>query len=144
MVHNSYIFSNINSWHRAYTIASKTGTYFGKKRDFLQGSCYVNTFKGAHQYAYFLKLYIILYFRASFQLFSNILTSFRRGDFIPTRKGITEILTQNRQSFCKRRSKSFIEKLSDFTFAVDFGHEKNSLFRAFYFRNQLKSFWARQ
>ena len=108
----------------AYTIALKTGTYFGKIRNFLQGSCYVNTVKGAYEYAYFLKLYIILYFRASFQLFSNILTSFRRGDFISTGKGITEILTQIRQSFCKCRSKSFIEKLSDFTFAVDFGHEK--------------------
>ena len=126
----------------AYTIALKTGTYFGKIRNFLQGSCYVNTVKGAYEYAYFLKLYIILYFRASFQLFSNILTSFRRGDFIPTRKRITEILTQIRQSFCKRRSKSFIEKLSDFTFAADFGHEKNSLFGTFYFRNQL--IWARQ
>ena len=92
MVHNSYIFSNINSWHTAYTIASKTGTYFGKKRDFLQSSCYVNTFKGAHLYAYFLKLYVILYFRASFQLFINILTSFTRGDFIPTRERTTEIL----------------------------------------------------
>ena len=95
-----------------------------------------------HQYAYFLKVYITLYVPASFQLFSNILTSFRRGDFIPTRKRITEILTQIRQSFCKRRSKSFIEKLSDFTFAADFGHEKNSLFGTFYFRNQL--IWARQ
>ena len=142
MVHNPYIFININIWHTAYTIALKTGTCFGKKRDFLQGSCYVNTFKGAHYYAYFLKLYTILYFCASFQLFSNILTSFRRGGFIPTRKGITEILTQIRQSFCKRRSKSFIEKLSDFTFAADFGHEKNSLFGTFYFRNQL--IWARQ
>ena len=117
------------------------GTYFRKKWNFLQGSCYVNTFKGAHWYACFLKLYIILYFRASFQLFSNILTSFRRGDLIPTRKGITEILTQIRESFCKRRSKSFIEKLSYFTFAVDFGREKNSLFGTFYFRNQL--IWER-
>ena len=48
MVHNSYIFININSWHTACTIASETGTYFGKKHDFLQGSCYVNTFKGVH------------------------------------------------------------------------------------------------
>ena len=99
MVHNPYIFININIWHTAYTIALKTGTCFGKKRNFLQGSCYVNTFKGAHYYAYFLKLYIILYFCASFQLFSNILTRFRRGDFIPTRKGINEILTKIRQSF---------------------------------------------
>ena len=142
MVYNSYIFININSRHTASTIALKAGTYVGKKRDFLQGSCYVNTFKGAHQYAYFLKLHIIICFRASFQLFSNILTSFRRGDFIPTRKGITEILTQIRQSFCKRRSKSFIEKLSNFTFAVDFGHEKNSILGTFYFRNQL--IWALQ
>ena len=48
MVHNSYIFININFWHTAYTIALKTGTYFGKNRDFLQGSSYVNTFKGIH------------------------------------------------------------------------------------------------
>ena len=81
--------------------------------------------------------YITLYFRASFHHFSNILTSFRRGDFIPTRKRTTEILTQIRQSFCKRRSKSFIEKLSDFTFAADFGHKKNCLLGTFYFRNQL-------
>ena len=80
---------------------------------------------------------MILYFRASFWLFSNILTSFRRGGFTPTRKRTTEILTQIRPSFCKRRSKSFIEKLSDFTFAADFGHEKNSLFGPFYFQNQL-------
>ena len=126
----------------AYTIALKTGTCFGKIRNFLQGSCYVNTVKGAYEYAYFLKLYIILYFRASFQLFSNILTSFRRGDFISTGKGIIEILTQIRQSFCKCRSKSVKEKVSDFTFAVDFGHEKNSLIGTFYFRNQL--IWARQ
>ena len=46
MVHNSYFFININFWHTAYTIASKTGTYFGKKRDFLQGIGYLNTFKG--------------------------------------------------------------------------------------------------
>ena len=39
MVHNSYIFININSWHTANTIAS---------RDFLQGSFHANTFKGAH------------------------------------------------------------------------------------------------
>ena len=32
----------------AYTIALKMGTYFGKNRDFLQGSCNVNTFKGVH------------------------------------------------------------------------------------------------
>ena len=55
---------------------------------------------------------------------------------------MTEILTQISQSFCKRRSKSFIEKLSDFTFAADFGHEKNSLFETFYFQNQLP--WAPQ
>ena len=83
------------------------------------------------------KLYITLYFRASFHLFSKILTSFRRDDFIPTGKRITEILTQIRQSFCKRTSKYFIEKLSDFTIAADFGHEKNSFFGTFYFRNQL-------
>ena len=110
MVHSSYIFININSCHTAYTIAWKTGTYFGKKRDFSRGS-YVNKFKGAHQYAYFLKLYITLYSSASFQLFSNI-RSFRRGDFISVKKQITEILTQIRQSFCKRKSKSFIEKIS--------------------------------
>ena len=121
-------------WKRAHSLA--------KSAICLQGNCYLNTFKGAHLYAYFLKLYIILYFRASFQLFSNILTSFRWGDFIPARKGIAEIVTQIRQRFCKRRSKSFIEKLSDFTFAADFGHEKNSLFGTFYFRNQL--IWARQ
>ena len=132
MVHNSYIFININSWHTAYTIALKTGTYFDKERDFLQGSCYVNTFKGPSNMLFLFKLYITLYFRASFQLFSNILTSFRRGDFIPT-----EILNQIRQSFCKCISKSFIQKLSDFTFASDFSHEKNSLFGTFYFRNQL-------
>ena len=77
--------------------------------------------------------YITLYFRASFHHFSNILTSFRRGDFIPTRKRTTEILTQIRQSFCKRRSKSFIEKLSDFTFAADFGHKKELFIRDFLF-----------
>ena len=110
MDHFSYIFLNINSWHMAYTIALKTGTYFGKKRDFLQGCCYVNRFKGAHWYAYFLKPHIILYFRASFQLFSNILTSFRRGDFIPTRIQITEILTQIRQSFLQTQIKIFYRK----------------------------------
>ena len=78
-----------------------------------------------------------LYFCASFQLFSNILTSFRRGDFILTRKGITEILTQIRQSFGKRRSKSFIEKLSEFTFAADFGHEKKQFIWDFLFLEQV-------
>ena len=29
-------------------MASQTATYFGKKRDFLQDSCYINTFKGDH------------------------------------------------------------------------------------------------
>ena len=111
MVHSSYIFININSCHTAYTIAWKTGTYFGKKRDFSRG-IYINKFKRAHQYAYFLQLYITLYFSASFQLFSNIRTSFRRGDFIPVKKQITEILTQITQSFRKRKSKSFIEKIS--------------------------------
>ena len=48
MVRNSYIFININSWHAAYSIASKTGTYFGKKRDLLQSNGYVNTFKSPH------------------------------------------------------------------------------------------------
>ena len=48
MVHNLYIFININCWDTAYTIDLKTGTYFGKKRNFLKGLCYVNTFKGAH------------------------------------------------------------------------------------------------
>ena len=87
--------------------------------------------------------YVILYFRASFQLFSHILTSFRPGCFIPTRKRNTEIFTQIRQSFCRRRWKPFIEKLSDFTFATDFGHEKkNSLFGTFYFQSQV--IWARQ
>ena len=43
-----------------------------------------------------LKLYIILYFRASFQVFSNILTRFRRGGFTPSRKRTTEIPTQIR------------------------------------------------
>ena len=109
-------------------MASQTGTYFGKKRDFLQDSCYINTFKGDHYYAYIMKLCINLYFRASFWLFSNILTSFRRGCFTPTRKWTTEILTQIRPSFCKRRSKSFIEKLSDFTFAVNFGYEKKTVY----------------
>ena len=98
---------------------------------------YIQFQKISMVFAYFLKLYIILYLRASFQYFSNILTSFRRGDFILTRKRITEILTQIRQSFCKRRSKSCIEKLSGFTFAAGFGYEKNSLFGTFYFRNQL-------
>ena len=46
MVYNSYIFININFWYTAYTIASKTGTYFGKKHDLLQSNGYVNTFKG--------------------------------------------------------------------------------------------------
>ena len=116
MVHNSYIFSNINSWHRAYTITSKTGTYFAKKRDFLRGSCYVNTFKGAQQYAYFLKLYIIHYFRASFQLFSNILTSLTRDDFIPTRKRATEILTLIRQRFWKRHFNIFYKNIPKYFF----------------------------
>ena len=31
----------------AYTTDLKTGSYLGKKRDFLQGSCYVNAFEGA-------------------------------------------------------------------------------------------------
>ena len=93
--------------------------------------------RGPSNMLFLFKLYITLYFRASFQLFSNILTSFRRGDFILTREWITEILNQIRQSFCKCISKSFIQKLSDFTFASDFSHEKNSLFRTFYFRNQL-------
>ena len=93
MVHNAYIFININ-WHTAHTIASKTGTYIGKRQDFLQGSCYANTFKEDHKYAYFLKLYLILYFRASFQLFINILTGFRRRNFIPTRLQAAERLTQ--------------------------------------------------
>ena len=121
------------------------GTYFGKRRHFFQSSCYVNTFKGVQYYAYFLKLYLNLYFCASFQLFSNILTSFIRGHFIPTRKRTADTLTQityTHPSFCKRRSKSIIEKLSDFTFPADFGHEKNSLFGTFHFRNQL--IWARQ
>ena len=144
IVHNSCIFSNINSWHRAYTIASKTDTCFGKKRDFLQGSCYVTTLKGAHQYAYFLKLYTILYVRASFQLFSNILTSFTRGDFITIRKRTTEILTQIRQRFWKRRSKSFVEKLSDFTFVVDFGHEKTVYLWLFFFPVRKVSFTKRR
>ena len=48
MVQNSYIFININFWHTAYGIAFKTGTYFAKKRDILQDSCYVNTFKGGN------------------------------------------------------------------------------------------------
>ena len=48
MVHNSYIFIDINSWHTAYTIASKTGTYFCKKCDLLQSKGYVNTFKEVH------------------------------------------------------------------------------------------------
>ena len=82
---------------------------------------------------YFLKLHIIIYFRASFQHFSNILTSFRRGDFIPTKKQITEILTQIRQTFCERRSKSFLKKLSDFTFAANFAYQKNNLFGTFFF-----------
>ena len=132
MVHNAYIFININ-WHAAHTIASKTGTYISKRKDFLQGSCYVNTFKEDHRYAYFLKMYLILYFRARFQLFINILTSFRRGDFIPTRKQTAERLTQIKQSFCKRRSKFFIDKISDFTFAADFGHETNSFIWDFSF-----------
>ena len=80
----------------ASTKASKTGTYFGKKYDFLQSNGYVNTFMGAHYYDYFLKLYIVLYFPASFQVFSNILTSFRRVDFTPTRKRNTEITTKIR------------------------------------------------
>ena len=118
-------------------LALKTGIYSGEKRDFLQGSCQVNTFKGVHQYPYFLKLYIFLSFRASFQLFSNILKSFRWDDFIPAKKRITEMLTQIIQSFCKRRINSFIVKLPDFTLAADFGHEKSNLFGTFYFQNQL-------
>ena len=43
-----------------------------------------------------------------------------------------------RQSFSKRRSKPFIEKLSDFIFAVDFGHGKNSLFEGFIFSKPVK------
>ena len=96
MVHNSCIFIKIKSRHTPYTIALKTGTYFGKKCDFLQSNGYVKPFKGAHGYVYFLKLYIILYFRASFQVFSNILTRFRRGGFNPSRKWTTEIPTQIR------------------------------------------------
>ena len=43
-----------------------------------------------------------------------------------------------RQSFGKRRSKPFIGKPSDFTFAVDFGHGKNSLFEGFIFSKPVK------
>ena len=43
MVHNSYIFININFWHTAYTIALKMDTYFGKKRDLLQRSIVMST-----------------------------------------------------------------------------------------------------
>ena len=65
--------------------------------------------------------------------------SFRRVDFIPANKRTAEILTQIKQSLCKRKSKSFIEKPSDFTFAADVGHEKNSLFGTFHFQ----LIWAR-
>ena len=64
MVHNSYIFVDINSRHTAHTIASKTGTYFGKRRDFL-------------------KLSLILYFRASFQ---EQYRKFYMGWFYPHQK----------------------------------------------------------
>ena len=52
IVHNSYIFININNifdinfWHAAYTIASKIDIHFGKKRGLLQSNDYVHTFKG--------------------------------------------------------------------------------------------------
>ena len=65
MVHNSYIFININSRHTAHTIASKTGTYFRKRRDFL-------------------KLSLILYFRASFQ--EQYRNKFYMGWFYPHQK----------------------------------------------------------
>ena len=48
MMDNSYTFININSCYTVYTVALKTGTYFGKKHNFLQSNGYVNTFKGAH------------------------------------------------------------------------------------------------
>ena len=54
MVDNWYTFFNINNifdinfWHTAYTIASKIGTHFGKKRNLLQSNGYVHTFKGDH------------------------------------------------------------------------------------------------
>ena len=41
-------------------------------------------------------IYNYLYFCASFQAFSNILQSFRRGNSTPTRKQTTEIPTQIR------------------------------------------------
>ena len=65
MVHNSYIFVDINSRHTAHTIASKTGTHFGKRRDFL-------------------KLSLILYFRASFQ--QQYRNKFYMGWFYPQQK----------------------------------------------------------
>ena len=37
--------------YTAYTIALKTGTYFGKKCDFLQSNGYVKLFKGAHRFS---------------------------------------------------------------------------------------------
>ena len=50
----------------------------------------------------------------------------------------TEHLWAIASGFCKRRSKSFIEKLSDFTFAVEYGHEKNSFFGSFLFSKPVK------
>ena len=140
MVHNSYIFSNINSWHTAPdTWLWKRVHILAKSAIFYKAVIMSTHLRGS---TIFLKLYIILYFRVSFQLFSNILASFARGDIIPTRKQTTEVLILIRQRFCKRRSKSFVEKLSIFTFAAHFDHEKNSLFVTFYFRNQL--IWAHQ
>ena len=140
IIHTCLLTSTSDTWLKL--LLWKQKNILAKSAIFYKAVVISTHLRGATSNACFLKLYIILYFCTSFQLFSNILASFRRGDFIPTRKGITEILTQNRQGFCKRRSKSFIEKLSDFIFAGDFGHEKNKLFGTFYFRNQ--SIWARQ
>ena len=87
---------------------------------------------------------MILYFRASFQLFSHTLKSFRGGDFIRTRKGITEYSPKLDKVFVNadQIANPLSKKLLDLTFAVDSSHEKNNLFGTFYFRNQ--SIWARQ
>ena len=144
MVHNSCIFIKIKSRRTAYTIALKTGTYFGKKCDFLQSNGYVKPFKGAHGYVYFLKLYIILYFRASFQVFSNILTRFRRGGFNPSRKWTTEIPTQIRlKAFVKTDENPLSKNFQTSTLMWTSLMKRNSVFGTFYFRNQLKWLWAR-
>ena len=92
-----------------------------------------------------LKLYIILYFRASFQVFSNILTRFRRGGFTPSRKRTTEIPTQIRlKTFVNADQNPLSKNFQTSPLMWTWLMKKNSFFGAFYFRNQLKLFWARQ